>query len=377
MGSSVAEALGLSWLPAAVPTRGTVGDQTGVMQTRSPGDPALVQLGSYVATVMQAQLNDAWMVIDTSSPIVRPGAIDGTRDGVGVVRRVYYHDPRKGAFIAENLPGLFVYQPKQNLKTNRPAQDAHRLTRQVGIMWIPGPPPSEEKESTERASFRQAVRASLHNAFTWKRHPAWTVAADDAIPEGLKTSFGTSTSPLTITNFNGSQLAIAPQRSAMVSTTVAPGAYNTSEPIVWTGLDERRDTVIQRVYLTNPNGGETIPTVLRFKSIVRVDIPAMLLITGAIKLGWWDSYEKAQGSLVMRACAFSYMQITDIRDVDFEIKRSGDQASIPVSGVEALVSVGEDTFWDPDFRAQRPYDIEAHVQHVDGTDFTSVEIEGS
>lgn len=373
----MAEALGLSWLPAAVPTRGTVGDQKGVMQTRAPGDPALVPLGSYIAIVMQTQLNDAWNVIDTASTITKPGTIDGTRDGVGIVRRVYYHDPRKGVFIADHLPGLFLYQPKQNLKANRPAQDAHRLTRQLGVMWIPPPSPSEEKDSTERASFRQAVRASLHNAFTWKRHPAWTVAADDAIPEGLHTSLGTSTSPTTLTSFDGSQLTVDPQRSAMITTTPALGAYNTNEPIVWTGIDERRDTVIQRVYLTNPDGGEALPTVLRFKRIVQVDIPAMLLTTGAIQLGWWDSYEKAQGSLVMRACGFSYMQITDLRDVDFEIRRTGDQTPIPVSGVEALISVGEDSFWDPDFRAQRPYDIEAHVQHVDGTDFTSLEIEGS
>lgn len=373
----MAEALGLSWLPAVAPTRDTVGDKKGVMITRAPGDPALVQLGSYVATVMQAQLNAAWTVIDTASTIARPGAIDGVRNGLGVVRRVYYHDPRKGVFIADDLPGLFVYRAKQNLKTSRPAQDAHRLSRQIGLMWLPGPPPSDEKESTERVSFRQAVSASIHNALTWKRHPSWTVAADDAIPAGLKTSFATSPSPLVITSFDGAKLTVAPQRSASITTTVAPGAYDTTKPIVWTGIDERRDVIVQRTYLTNANGGETVPTILRFTEITKVEIPEMLLSTGAMTLGWWSSYEKPQGSLVMRACAFSYMQMTDIRDVDFEIKRVGEQAPIPMSGIEVLVAVGEDSFWDPDFRAQTPYDVEAHVQRVDGTDFTSLEIEGS
>lgn len=365
------EALGRAWLPAVVPTRNA--DRS--IATRAPGDPALPLLGSYIATVMQAQLNDAWTTLDSRADISLPSMVDDTRAGVGVVRRVYYHNPRKGVFVGADLPGLFVYRYDNPVKMTRPAQDAHRRNGQIGLLWIPGEGPSKDIERNEWDTFRNSVSASMHNALTYKRHPAWTAPDDDAIPAGLKTTASTSTSAIIITSFNGSNLTVNPKRSASITTSATTGAFNTNEPIIWTGEDEV-GSFTERTYLTNANGGETIPTVMRFKKITRVELPAMLLATGSYTLGWWDSYEKAQGSLIQRVCGFITMSLRDIRDVSFDITREGpdkELGPLKVTGVEAVLDVGEDQFWDPDFRARTPYVVEAHVRRPDGEDFTALE----
>lgn len=365
----MSEAIGLSWLPAVAATRNA--DRT--IATRAPGDPALVPLGSYVATVMQAQLGAAWAVLDSRATTTLPDTIDGTRDGANIVREVYYHNPRRGTFIEANLPGLFVYRADAPAKNTRVAQDAHRRQGAIGILWIPGEPPTGDIGADEWTTFKNSVSGSLHNALTWKRHPAWTVAADDAIPAGLKTATATVTTPVTHSTFTGSSPTASPKRAFSITTAVAAGAYNTTDPIIVTGVDERGSFEV-RLYLTNANGGETVSTVLRFESITSVALPAQALTTGSYTLGWWSSYEKPQGSLVMRACAFSRMDLRELRDVAFELKRPG-LDNIPVTGVEAIVDTGEDSFWDPDFRAQTPYVVEAHVQRTDGTDFTDLEID--
>jgi len=365
----MSEAIGLSWLPAIAPTRNA--DKS--IATRAPGDNALVPLGSYVATVMQAQLGAAWTVLDSTAAVTLSGTIDGTRDGANVVRRVYYHNPRKGTFIGADLPGLFVYRFDAPEKNQRVAQDAHRRQGTIGLLWIPNEAPTGDIRTDEWTTFKNSVSGSLHNALTWKRHPAWTVTADDAIPAGLKASTATSTAAVVLTSFTGPTLPATPKRSFSITTTAAAGAYNITDPILVTGTDER-GTFTVKLYLTDADGGETVATVLRFTAITRVELPAQLLTTGTYTLGWWENYEKTQGSLVMRACAFSRMDLREIRDVAFEIKREG-LPSIPVTGVEAIVDTAEDPFWDPDFRAQTPYVIEAHVRRTDGTDFTDLEID--
>lgn len=369
----MSEAIGLSWLPAAVPTRYTVGDRTSAIQTRAPGDSALVPLGSYVATVMQAQLGAAWTALDSNASVVLPGTIDGARNGANIVRRVYYHNPRKGTFIGADLPGLFVYRFDAPAKGQRVAQDAHRRQGAIGLLWIPGEPPTGDIGIDEWSTFKNSVSGSLHNAMTWKRHPSWTIAADDAIPAGLMPSAATSTSAVVLTSFTGPALTASPKRAFSITTTAAPGAYNIADPILVTGKDER-GTFTVKLYLTDTDGGETVATVLRFADITKVELPAQLLATGAYTLGWWENYEKTQGSLVIRACAFSRMELREVRDVSFDLKRTGLE-NITVTGVEAIVDTAEDAFWDPDFRAQTPYAIEAHVQRTDGIDFTDLEID--
>lgn len=369
----MAEAIGLSWLPAAVPTRYAVGDRTSAIETRAPGDPALVPLASYVATVMQAQLGDAWTVLDSRAEVAIAGGVDGDRDGANIVREAYYFDPRKGTFIEANLPGLFVYRFNQAAKNQRVAQDAHRRQGTIGILWIPGEPPTGDIDAGEWHTFRNSVSGSLHNALTWKRHPSWTVTADDAVPAGLKASTATSTSAVVLTSFTGPLLAPVPKRAFSITTTAAPGAYNIADPIIVTGTDERGSFSV-KLYLTSADGGETVATVLRFTAITKVELPAQLLTTGSYTLGWWANYEKTQGSLVMRACAFSRMELREVRDVSFELRRPG-LDNITVTGVEAIVDTAEDAFWDPDFRAQTPYVIEAHVRRPDGIDLTDLEID--
>lgn len=372
----MSDAIGASWLPALAPTRVLRG-QSQVMTTRAVGDPALVTLGSFVATVMQAQLGTAWTALDSRAALPIAGAVDGTRSGLNVVRRVYYHNPRKGNFVADDLPGLFVYRFEAPEKAERFAQDAHRRQGAIGLLWLASPAPSVEIQRTERDPFNNVVSGSLHHALTFKRHPSWTIAEDDAAPEGMKTSFATSTSPVTVTVFNGSLAGatMRPPRSASITTAAAPGAYST-DPIWFAGVDEFGKTFRDSVVLS-ADGGETAPTVQRFARYTEVTLPAMLLATGAITLGYWDSYEKPAGSLVQRACGFSSMVLREVRRQPFEVLPDKGVAAIPMVGVEAILDVGEDEYWDPDVHARTPYDVEAHVRRTDvDIDFTSLEIDG-
>ncbi len=371
----MSDAIGAAWLPALVPTMATAGS-TSIMSTRAPGDPALVTLGSYLATVMQDRLNDAWAILDTSSSVVLPGTIDGTRDGVGIVRRVFYHDPKYGDFVTPDLPALFVYrQTKTPTKYKRNAQDSHRRTQSIVATWV-APPTDLTRQRGERDPFMNVVNGVVHHALTFKKDPSWTIAADDRDLDGLKTAFATSTSEATITSFNGA-LASTTMRAARpvaITNTAVAGAYATGD-IVVTGTDSRGRALTATLAFTTANGGETIVTILRFATVTSIVFPAMLLGTGSMTVGYYDSPDKRGGSLVQRACQFAKMDLTDIRYQPFEIVRSKGEDPVKLLGLEAVIEVAEDQFWDPDVHATTPYTVEAHVQRTDGTDYQSLELE--
>lgn len=350
---------------------------TRVVTTRATGDVALAQIGSYVATTMQAQLNTAWLVLDPASSVVRPGAIDGTRDGVGVVRGVFYRDPKKGVFATPDLPCLFVYRMETPKRYMRIAQNGHRRISTVAVMWVTSPV-DESREKTERATFHNSVEASLHHALVYKRHPSWVMPADERDVDGLKTTFATSTSSVVLTAFNGALAGteMVAARPVCMTNTAAAGAYST-ERIKVIGTDENDLPLTDWMEFATLNGGETITTILRFKTVTRVEIPEMATTGGSMTLGYWDSPDVRRGSLVQRAAVFQKMDLKEVRTVPFEIVRP-QQEPVPLIGVEAQIEVHEDAFLDPVVHAESPYDIEAHIQRSNGeTDFTSLEIEGT
>lgn len=367
----MSDALGAAWLPALVPST-TVQGNTRIITTRAPGDPALVTLGSFLATVMQDQLNAAWAVLDTASTPTRPDTVDGTRDGVGVVRGVHYHDPSEGAFLAANLPALFVYRhTKQPARYQRVAADAHRRIQPIVVTWVTAP--VEVERQATRQPFANAVNAVLHHALTWKRHPSWVTPADERDLDALKTSFATSTGAVTISTFNGVMAGqtMAPPRPICFTATAAVGAYSTN-PIVVTGVD-KNGTFQDTASFATANGGATVTTIFPFASPTSIALPAMLLTSGSLQIGYWDSPEKRGGSLVQRACGFSDMRLREIRFQPFNIARERGAEPVRLLGVEAVIDVSEDSYWDPDVHAQTPYTTEAHVQQPDGTDFSSLE----
>lgn len=371
----MSDAIGAAWLPALAPTRSGA-----LMTTRSPGDPALVTLGSYLATVLQANLGTAWNVLNAGMPDLA-GTVDGTRAGKNIVRRVYYQNPvAKGAgatFEAPDLPGLFVYRPDTPQKAVRIAADAHRRNSTIGALWIATPAPNVDIQRLERDTFNNSVSAALFDALTYKRHPSWVVPADEADVDGLRLAAATSTLATTISSFTGALAGVemSPPRPVCFASTAAAGAYNTTDPILVTGLDDKDVSFTDRAYLTAANGGQTVTTIFRFKTVTSILIPAQLLTTGSVSAGWYDSPEKRQGSLVLRACAFNTMVLREVKTTRFDIVREKDMPPIPMMGVEALLDVGEDGFRDPDVHAQSPYDIQA-AQTTNTTDYTTLEIIG-
>lgn len=368
--------LGSAWLPALAPDRVTKG-QTSVVDTRAAGDPALVQVGSFLATVMQNQLNAAWLVLDTASAVVRPNTIDGVRDGVGVVRGVYYRDPKKGVFASPELPCLFVYRHEAPKKYVRVAQNGHRRISTIAVMWVSAPT-SETQDKGERAAFYNSVEASLFHALVYKRHPSWVIPADLRDLDGLRTAFATSTSAVTLSSFNGAlaSTTMVAARPVCLTNTAVTGAYSTGRIYV-NGTDENDNVLRDWMELSTLDGGETITTILRFATVTSVEFPAMATTTGSMTLGYYDSPDVRRGSLIQRAAGFVRLELKELRTMPFEIVRP-QQEPVPLLGVEAQIEIHEDSFLDPTIHAESPYDVEAHIQRDDGeTDYTSLEIEGT
>ena len=164
---------------------------------------------------MPTQLNGARMSHrDTSSPIVRPGAV-GAEPETGFGRRcdgwIISRPAAAGARSSRKIcQGSLRLSAEANLE-GEPTGCRRSSAHAPGAGLIGGSrgSPSEEKESTERASFRTGGCAPrLHNAFYLVARPyrGPVAAADGRDPDGLqRRSFVTSSraaSPLT--SFSGS-----------------------------------------------------------------------------------------------------------------------------------------------------------------------------
>lgn len=349
----MSDALGLLDLPAPAPVVYPPQDRT-----LAPGDPALVQLASFVATVLQHDLGDAWAALSPGKPAITD-AIDGTRDGDTAARRCFFSDPRRGYFEPADLPALFIYRGPQSTSQWLVA-DCQRLRSQVVVAWL-APPADVDPQRRQRDAFMQAIRASLHVALTQRRHAAWVRPDEAADPDGLKASFATSTAATTISSFDGALASetLSTARPITITTTAAPGAYNTTDGIEVTGTLANGLSHTESVYLTDADGGETVTTVFPFVSPTSVALPAMLLDTGAIEIGYAISPDARKGSLVQRACAFREMwlrrsqtSVLQAETVDGERK--------PFEAIEFFLDVAEDSAIDMDLRAFDPWDIEAH-----------------
>lgn len=348
----MADTIGLVTLPIATPTVHPFTDRT-----LAPGDTALVRLASFAAAVLQADCGDAWAALSSGKPTIE-GAIDGTADGLTAARRAFFSDPRRGYFEPADLPALFVYRGAQ-YGSRWLAADIQRMASQIVIAWVM-PPAEEDLQRRERDSFVHAVRAAMHEALTMRRHRAWVIDSDRADPDGLKTSFATSTGAVTITSFDGALAAqtLRTGRPITITTTAAAGAYSTAVIRVTGTLDSGLSHT-EMVYLTDADGGETIGTLFPFTTPTSVVLPAMLSTGGAIIIGYGDVPDIRKGSLIQRACAFRSLSYA--RSVSGVIQvEMPDGERRAFEAVEFFLDVAEDSKPDSSIRAYSPWDVETH-----------------
>lgn len=336
----MSDLIGALSLPVAAPDVWPPTDRT-----LAPGDPALVPLGSFLATALQADCGAAWEKLDPGRRD-QPLAIDGARLGTGVVRRVWFQDPRLGYFAPEDLPGLFVYRTtKADYK--RFKADEYRRTWPIAVTWLP-PRAEADPQRRQRDTFAHAIAASLHRNILFGRHRAWVLDSDLAAPTGLLAAAQTTaTSPVTITSFDGALAAapLKPGRPVQILTSAATGAYNTTDPILVTGTLDSGVTFTDKLYLTNANGGETVIGTWSFATITSVTIPAQLLTTGTLSFGFYDSPAVRLGSLVQRACGFLRMEQKSLTTAPIQAKQPvGDPLSYVAC--EAVLDVVEEVDFD-------------------------------
>lgn len=329
------EALAALSFPVAAPTVWPPPDRSIAI-----GDPALVYVGSFLATVLQADCGAAWLTMDPGRGEV-VGGVDGTRHGSGPVRRVFYSDPRLGFFEPVDLPALFVYRAEKATRV-RAAADFYRRQWTLGVTWFP-PRIEESTQRREVDAFFNAISASLFRAVTFARHPSWVLASEAADPLGLIAApFATSTSLVTLTSFDGAMAGgIGPGRPAQVITGAAAGAYNITDPIEVTGLLDSGLSFTDRIFLTDTDGSETVIGLWSFRRITRVVIPEQLLATGLFSLGFYTSPDAKLGSLVQRVAGFVKMEHRTASVSDIPVRRPNDNP-LPFRGYELLLDVTEE-----------------------------------
>lgn len=341
----MSDSIGALPLPAPAPTVWPPLDRS-----LAPGDPALLHLASFTATVLQADVGTAWAVLEPGRPD-QPLAVDGVRLGTGPVRRCWFSDPREGYFAPEDLPGLFVYRSGASTTDFErwSADNYHRKSR-IAIAWLPTKT-EEDFQRRERDPFFNAVSGALHRAFTFRRHAAWILDSDLADADGLVAApVATSASPVTLA---GAQLdgalagaALAPGRPVQIVTSAAVGAYNTTAPIVVTGTLDNGVAHTDRLFLTSSNGGETVVGTWSFGRVTSVAIPAQLLTSGTITLGFYASPEAKFGSLVQRPAGLVRMALQSVAVTAIPVKRAND-VPLPYRGLELLLDVVESLGIDP------------------------------
>lgn len=349
----MSDAVGLLTFPVAAPTV-----YPSTERTLTPGDPALVQLASFAATVLQTDCGDAWAALSPGKPEI-VASIDGTLDGDTAARKAFFDDPRQGFFEPSDLPALFVFRAAQTTSKWMVA-DAQRLTTQVVIAWL-FPPSEEDRQRRERAPFMNAIRAAMQIALTNRRHPSWVADSDAADVDGIKTSFATSTGAAVITTFNGAMAAdtLLTGRRITFKTAASVGAYNIADPIAVVGTLDNDLSHTEYVYLTDADGGETVKTIFPFTLPTSVSLPAMGTANGAIEIGYDEPPDIRKGSLIQRACGFREMRFTRSMNGTIQVEMP-DGSRRPFHGIEFFLDVSEDTSIDRSARTYEPWDIEAH-----------------
>lgn len=130
-----------------------------------------------------------------------------------------------------------------------------------------------------RALINGAIRKSSPNL----------VALNSADPDGIKTSFATSTSEVTLraADYDGDEVSsglLQVARNVTLTLAANAGSYNT-DPILIFGVDAQGRSVSETVTPSSEDGGETLSSVNVFVGEVTIKIPAQQDTSGAFEVG--------------------------------------------------------------------------------------------
>jgi len=301
------DTLGLAPLPADVPDL-----EPGPTKTAGVGDPALVLLARFLAAAINADCAAAFERIMGPLPPLRDVGTGHTGLLRGAVRNVLLLDPRLGrGFVEADTPILFVYRARDNKGWVRASESLQQRLSSVVVQWYGGGVRNDDR--INRDPFHTMISTAIGHAVHFGRHPAWVHPFDEILPDALMFP---RAAPPSDTTFEGTDLdgplataTLKVARPVLVSTAVAPGAYDTAAPIRVRGLDERGRAWSDTVTPTDADGGEALFTVWPFTKVLAVDSPAQG--PGAkIHVGYAPAPDVLQlGSVIGQHARFMYLTV--------------------------------------------------------------------
>lgn len=354
--------VGLLQVPISPPL--SVGGDALVDKPHAIGDPALVVLADYIATVLNHDCQAAW---ETLVPTTHRGIMRGPKgvEGVGrgtVVREVHFVNPVplnptgvNTRFINEsNLPALYVYREFRSGRRENYSSDVNRRTSTIKVEWI-APCTGDQVDAIVRAAFHNAIASTVEKAIRFGRHRAWVIADDGAAPKAIATT-NTQTSDWVLTGnlLNGpdANVTIFPPRPVLITTIPQSVASFPLTPINVYGLNGNHRSWMDTITLTNALGGESVGSVWRFEKVTRIELPGAPVAGAPLCIGYALSPDQREGSLVARHAGFSRMQVIqpgDLRAVP--TGQTGEGKDGPVMGaalgLEMSIQVEEDIVVDP------------------------------
>ena len=269
---------------------------TGEPRSEAIGDPCLDVLASFFKAVINASAGAAWAVLQPKTSVL-------------AANKAFTHNPEERALNARDLPALYLYRAPGEYEDTSIGYHAH--TGALVLRWIYPRAPQEEQR--QRDPFANAVAKVIAAAIRAGRHSSWVVDSDLEDVDAIRLAAPTATLPqvLTTADMNGVIGAgtVHAARPVIVTTSAAPGAYNTSEPIRVTMLLEDGREFVESLYITNPNGGESITGIWNASRTTLIEVPGQALTTGTLTFGYADSPEADLGSLVSRYAGLSKLTL--------------------------------------------------------------------
>lgn len=356
------DSIGLLQVPLIPPP--SVGGDALVDKPQAIGDPALVVLADYIATVLNHDCQAAW---ETLVPTTHRGIMRGPKgvSGVGrgtVVREVHFMNPVplnptgvNTRFINEsNLPALYVYREFRSGRRENYSSDVNRRTSTIKVEWI-APCTGDQVDAIVRAAFHNAIASTVEKAIRFGRHRAWVIDDDKASPKAIATTT-TQTSDWVLTGnlLNGpdAKSTISPARPVLITSIPQTVASFPLAPIQVFGLNANHRPWTDTVTLTNAMGRESIGSIWRFEKITRIELPGAPVAGAPLCIGYALSPDQREGSLVARHAGFSRMQVIqpgDLRAVPTgQTGKGNDGPEMGAAlGLEMSIQVEEDIVIDP------------------------------
>jgi hypothetical protein len=294
-------------------------------------DPGLDAVLSFCTAVLLSDLQDAYASVN-------PGR-------GSVVEHVEAVDPAvRGLPPDAKLPALFGYRTGTR-SPDQVAIDYLHQTSTIRLWWVFAPRADALFQARARALVNGVAKV-LGRAIAAGRHRAWVVESDGEAPGSLLLPRATLLAPATYTvaHFNGPLAgAELTPRALSITTTPALGAYNTTDPIVVTGTIADGRVHVEEVYLTDADGGETIPGIWPFATITSIAVPAQLATTGAISAGFVEAEAAARGSLLHQVTRMESLRLQSVtlRDLPIEIKMETVKERNDVPAIELELEVVE------------------------------------